>query len=265
MKIGFIGCGNMGGALAEAISTVSGVEALVFDFDKEKTEKLKRSCGCIPTDAVELASTCDFIFLGVKPAAVGAAIEGIAEGLAKNANAVIISMAAGVTIEKIENYLPCPHPVIRIMPNTPVAVGAGMTVYAANSLLGEKEEDQFVSFMAATGALDKISEELIDAACAVSGCGPAFAYMFVEALAEGGAKCGLPKEKAMLYASKMIKGAMEMVEKTKKEPNRLKEEVCSPGGSTIEGVHALENGDFPGIGQGAVKAAFEKTKKLGKG
>ena len=265
MKIGFIGCGNMGGALAEAISTAPGVEALVFDFDKAKTERLKEKCGCIPTEAEELAKVCDFIFLGVKPAAVGAAIEGISQSLCENKRAVIVSMAAGVTIEKIENQLPCPHPVIRIMPNTPVAVGSGMTVYAANQSLGSDAEEKFISFMAKTGTLDKIPEELIDAACAVSGCGPAFAYMFVEALAEGGAKCGLPKEKALLYASKMIKGAMEMVERTAKAPSRLKDEACSPGGSTIEGVHLLEEKDFPSICGEAITAAFEKTKKLGKG
>ena len=264
MKIGFIGCGNMGGALAEAISAVTGVEALVFDCDKAKTKRLCEGFGCKPVEGSELARTCDFIFLGVKPAMIFSAIEGIFSELSENKDAVIVSMAAGVQIERIEKSLPCPHPVIRIMPNTPVAVGRGMTTYAANSLVSEAAEGEFRRFMAATGVLDKIPESLIDAASAVSGCGPAFAYMFVEALADGGVECGLPREKAMLYASQMIKGAMEMVTRTGKHPGLLKDEVCSPGGSTIEGVHALEDGAFRSTCSDAVVAAFEKTKRLGK-
>ena len=263
MKIGFIGCGNMGGALATAISATPDAEVFVFDFDDNKTCTLNKKCGCIPTTPEALGQTCEFIFLGVKPAAISAAIDGISTQLTKNKNAVIISMAAGVSIEKIENSLPCPHPVIRIMPNTPVSVGMGVTVYSTNALVDEKTEKAFLHIMSHTGLVDKIPEELIDSACAVSGCGPAFAYMFAKALADGGAECGLSYDKAMLYATEMISGAMEMIKRTGKAPEQLKNEVCSPGGSTIEGVHALEDGAFHSTCSDAVVAAYEKTKKLG--
>ena len=263
MKIGFIGCGNMGGALAAAISRASGVEALVFDFAESKMNALKEKYGCIPCDSKKLVLESDFIFLGVKPAVISSAIEGISAELCANGNAVIVSMAAGVAIEKIEKALPCPHPVIRIMPNTPVAVGKGVTLYTCNSLVSDECETDFRNFMAGTGLIDKIPEHLIDAASAVSGCGPAFAYMFLEALADGGVECGLPRDKAMLYAANMIQGAMEMVKVTGKHPGQLKDDVCSPGGSTIEGVHALEDGAFRSTCSDAVVAAYEKTKKLG--
>ena len=118
--------------------------------------------------------------------------------------------------------------------------------------------------MAKSGTLDAIDEKLIDAASAVSGCGPAFVYMFIEALADGGVECGLPRDKALLYAAQTLIGAAEMVKKTGKHPEALKDAVCSPGGSTIAGVHALEEGAFRADAANAVLAAYKKTLTLGK-
>ena len=156
------------------------------------------------------------------------------------------------------------YPVIRIMPNTPASIGKGMILYAQNNNVTKEETDIFVNDMSGAGVLDSIDEKLIDAASAVSGCGPAFVYMFIEALADGAVECGLPRQKAMLYAAQTVLGSAELVLKSGKHPGELKDAVCSPGGTTIAGVHALENGAFRANAINAVSDAYKKTLELGK-
>ena len=155
---------------------------------------------------------------------------------------VLVTIAAGLTTEKIRDFAKGEYKVIRIMPNTPCLLGVGMLLYTATKDVTSDELETFLADMKCAGVWDEIPENLIDAASAVSGCGPAFVYMFIEALADGGVKCGLPREKALKYAAQTLKGAAVMVEQTGKHPELLKDEVCSPGGSTIEGVAALEKG-----------------------
>ena len=133
----------------------------------------------------------------------------------------------------------------------------------ANANVTAQELADFEAMMEHSGVVDRIDEKLIDAASAVSGCGPAYAYMFIEALADGGVKCGLPRAKAIRYAAQMLLGSAEMVLQSGKHPELLKDEVCSPGGSTIAGVAALEEHGFRSACIDAVDAAYEKTKKLG--
>jgi pyrroline-5-carboxylate reductase len=147
--------------------------------------------------------------------------------------------------------------------NTACAVGKGVVLYCANGNVTEADLAAFRSLMADAGIVDPISEGLIDAGCAITGCGPAFAYMFIEALADGGVKCGLPRAKAIRYAAQMLSGSAEMVLQSGKHPEQLKDDVCSPGGSTIAGVDALEQHGFRGGCIAAVDAAFEKTRQLG--
>ena len=263
MKVGFIGCGNMGGALARAVISVMQTNVYVNDYDKEKAEAFCRDTGAEYRSGADICRECDFIFLGVKPAVLPSLLTALDSHIQGNKRSTLVSMAAGVAISKIEAALTSPHAIIRIMPNTPVAIGKGMITWCNNDLVTEKAQDEFLKIMSGTGSLDRISEGLIDAASAVAGCGPAFVYMFLEALADGGVECGLPRDKAMLYAAETLKGAADMVEQTGKHPGLLKDEVCSPGGSTIEGVRALEEGAFRATAAGAVIAAFEKTKKLG--
>jgi len=265
MKIGFIGCGNMGGAFIRAISPNSETNVYIYDKNIEKAQLLAKEVSATVCEVGLIARTCDLIFLAVKPAIVLSVLSDISDDLAKNPRAVIVSMAAGVKTEKIESALTSPCPVIRIMPNTPVAVGCGMIAWCTGAAvdLPKDRENEFLGIMSACGRLDRLDERLIDAETAVAGCGPAYAYMFIEALADGGVLCGLPRDRAILYAAEMLKGAAEMVLATGKHPGQLKDEVCSPGGSTIEGVRALEDGGFRGICAEAVIAAYEKNKLLG--
>lgn len=263
MKIGFIGCGNMGGALARAVLKNKETKVYISDYIAEKAEAFAKETGALATDNITIAKSCDFIFLAVKPANFPSTLEPLRESFKENADSVIVTIAAGLSLEKVGSMIGESHPIIRIMPNTPVLLGKGMITWCKNELVSEEKCSQFKRILAHAGRLDEIDEKLIDAASAVAGCGPAFVYMFIEALSDGAVECGLPRDKAMTYAAETLVGAAEMVLKTGKHPGLLKDEVCSPGGSTIEGVKALEDGKFRADTASAVIAAYEKTKKLG--
>lgn len=263
MKIAFIGCGNMGGALARAARG----DILLYDKNENTAASLSKLIvgSSVVASAKEAVERADTVFLGVKPNIIPALTEEIAPVIAKkNTKTLVVSMAAGVAISAIEKGLPEGTPIIRIMPNTPAAVGEGMILYSKNGAVTEEMTDAFLTAMKGAGTLDAIDEKLIDAASAVSGCGPAFVYMFIEALADGGVRCGLPRDKALLFAEATVRGAATLALETKKNPGALKDEVCSPGGTTIEGVMALEKGAMRGAVMSAVTAAYEKTLKMGK-
>ena len=258
MKIGFIGCGNMGGALARA----AGGEIFLYDKYTACAEALAKEIGatCAPC-AIELTKGVQTVFLGVKPNIIPTVLEEIKDALCGK---TVVSMAAGVSIASIEAICGKGVPIIRIMPNTPAAVGEGMILVAKNAAVTDGLLEDFLTSMKGAGRFDVIDERLMDAASAVSGCGPAFVYMFIEALADGGVKCGLPRDKAQLYAEATVRGAAALALATGKNPGALKDAVCSPGGTTIEGVMALEEGAFRGAVMSAVTAAYEKTLKIGK-
>jgi len=261
---GFIGTGNMGGALAVA-ACKSGEAVLLADHDTAKAAALAKQCGCDAGDNTAVATACRFVFLGVKPQVLSTVLAELKPLLAKRTErVVVVSMAAGVAMERITTELGGDYPVIRIMPNTPAAIGEGMILYTANAAVTSEDETAFLSLMAAAGEFDRLPETLIDAGSALSGCGPAFVYLFTEALADGGVECGLPRDKALRYAAQTVMGAARMVLQDGRHPGELKDAVCSPGGSTIAGVHALEDGAFRGAVMGAVQAAFDRTRELGK-
>ena len=161
----------------------------------------------------------------------------------ENRDAIIVSMLAGVTTDTLGEYFGN-RKIIRIMPNTPATVGEGMMLVAGNKMVSDWDVASFKELMSMSGEVDDIPESLIDAATAVSGCGPAFVYMFIEAMADGGVKCGLPRDVAIKYAAQTLIGGAKMVLETGRHPEELKDAVCSPGGSTIAGVHSLEKGAF---------------------
>ena len=265
-KFGFIGCGNMGGALVSASAKVLlGEQIMLCDAFGAKAEELAAKHGAKVTDAKNLAERCNYIFLGVKPQGFEALFEEIRPILtARKDDFVLISMAAGITISAVEKMAGCAPAVIRIMPNTPVSVGEGMILYASNSKTSDQQIEAFKKALSYAGALDALPEDKIDAASALSGCGPAFVYMFAEALADGAVECGLPRDKAMLYAAQTLLGSAKLLSESGKHPGQLKDAVCSPGGTTIAGVHALEDGAFRSSAMNAVKKAYDRTVELKK-
>lgn len=259
MKYGFIGCGNMGGALARSLSKTT---KDIMLCDPYAAESLARELDCITGENELAAANCQCLFLAVKPQILEKVLIPIAETL-KIHRPLLITMAAGVSISKIQSIIGATLPVIRIMPNTPAMIGCGTILYCANELVSTAAVATVIDDMRYAGMFDAIDEKLIDAASALSGCGPAYAYMFIEALADGAVACGVPRDKALAYAANTLVGAAQMVLQTRTHPGALKDAVCSPGGSTIAGVRALEEHGFRGAVMDCVQAAYIRTKELG--
>ena len=186
------------------------------------------------------------------------------QGIFAEKKPLLITMAAGLEISKIESFAGAKLPVIRIMPNTPTAIGKGVIPYCCNELVTEEILTDWLQDMDKCGLLDDLEERLIDAASALSGSGPAYLYVMLEAMADGAVACGIPRSKALNYAAMTMSGAAEMYLATKTHPGALKDAVCSPGGSTIEGVKALEQHGFRGAVMDCLAAAYKKNKELGK-
>jgi pyrroline-5-carboxylate reductase len=251
----------MGGALAAAAAkNVSPKEIAVSGRDAGKTASFAEKLGCAALSNTEIASSCKYIVLGVKPQVLPGVLEETKPVLKKRKDRfVLVSMAAGMTISALADMAGGGYPVIRIMPNTPVSVGAGMTPFCASGSVDASDKAEFLSLLSAAGLFDEIPESLIDAAGSVSGCGPAFTCMFIEALADGAVECGVPRSKALEYAAQMVYGTSCLLLSGGSHPGALKDAVCSPGGTTIAGVHALESGAFRSLAMGAVTAAYKRT------
>lgn len=268
MKIGFIGCGNMGGALARAaVKGVSAENVSIAEKDEARAKAFAAETGVTATTAEDVIASSDYLFLGVKPQMLGqvlADLKGVlAERKTKAGRLVLVSMVAGVTTEKVQALAGGDYPVIRIMPNLPVSVGEGMILYCTTGV-AEEDINGFLVAMREAGRFCRLEEKLIDAGTAVSGCGPAFVCLMLEALADGGVQVGLPRDKALLLAEQTLLGTAKLLMETQGQPGVLKDAVCSPGGSTIAGVHALEEGAFRGVTADAVLAAYKRTQELGK-
>lgn len=265
MKVGFVGTGNMGGALAKAAAkVVPGENIYLYDRCQEKAQQLADSLHCQCSD-LHGVSQCTYIFLGVKPQVMPQMMEELS-GFLKNRQDefVLVSMAAGVPMARIQELAGEKYPVIRIMPNMPVSVGAGMIQYDVTENVTEAMEKGFVKCMECAGVLDKIPEPLINAGTSVASCGPAFAFLFMESLTQGGVACGLSEEKAMLYAKQMLLGSAKLALESDMTPAQLREAVCSPGGSTIEGVKVFEKEGLRDITEKAVLASYYRNIELGK-
>ncbi len=263
---GFIGTGNMGGALAKAVSKGTSCEGILLaNRTAAKAEALAAELGCSVGANAQVAAECQYIFLGVKPQMMAETLAPLQEILAKRTDRfLLVTMAAGLTMERIAVLAGGDYPVIRIMPNTPCAIGEGMILYAANDKVSDTELRFFTDALSHAGMLDPLPEHLIDAGSAVAGCGPAYLCQIVEALADGGVTCGLPRQKALLYAAQMVKGTGALILQSGQHPAVLKDAVCSPGGSTIAGVRAMENGGVRAAMMEAVIAADKRNKELGK-
>lgn len=261
MKYGFIGCGNMGGAIARALS--KSTRDILLSDPSDKTKELAAELGCTHGSNEQVAQQCERIYLAVKPQMMEKVLAPLASVLAEK-KPLLITIAAGLEIQKIQGFVGCSLPIIRLMPNTPVSVGKGMILYCHNELVSEETVTDFLMDMQYAGQLDKLDEKLIDVASALSGSGPAYMYVFLEAMADGAVACGLPRQKAIAYAAATMEGAAQMLMASGKHPGELKDAVCSPGGSTIVGIHALEDNGFRGAVMDCIISAYQKNLELGK-
>ncbi len=271
-KAAFIGTGNMGGALARAAVRALGPEQVILsNRTAAKAEALAAELGCAAADNGRAVREAEYIFLGVKPHLMAALLEELAPALADchaaGEDKVLVSMAAGKRIADLRPFLAgvgYDVPLLRIMPNTCAAIGKGMTALCAAPGTDEAHLAAVREILSASGRVEVIDEGQMDAFSAVAGCGPAFVYPYIEALADGGVMAGLPRQKALEYAAQTALGAAAMVLETGEHPGALKDAVCSPGGSTIAGVAALERAGLRAAAIDAVLAAWRRNQELGK-
>ena len=265
MKIGFIGLGNMGASLAKAVlQAKTGDDLLLANRSQAKVEAFIADFGGQASSNEEIFAEADVIFLGVKPAQFSDLLSQYQTILEKRESLLLISMAAGLTLEKLASLVPSQHRFIRMMPNTPVSIGQGVISYALSANCQVDDKEVFCQLLQHAGLLFEISEGLIDAATGLAGCGPAFVYLFIEALADAGVQTGLPRETALKMAAQTVVGAGQLVLETQEHPGVLKDQVCSPSGSTIAGVASLEAHAFRGTVMDAVHQAYKRTQELGK-
>ena len=262
---GFIGTGNMGGALASALAKkIPGKEILLANRTRAKAEELAKKLGADTGENAEVAASCKYIMLGVKPQMMKETLGAISSVLAERKDEfVLVSMAAALTCKTIQEYAGCDFPVIRIMPNTPVSVGEGVIMYCSTEN-AKQYTAYFAECFSEAGLVDAIDEEYIDAGCVVTGCAPAYADMFMEGMIEGALEIGLPKDKIRRYVEQMLLGSAKLALESGEEPSALRVKVCSPGGSTIEGVKKLQELNFCGIVKEAAVASYKRTLEMKK-
>ncbi len=265
-EFGFIGVGHMGATLANAvIGAVGSGKCAVCDADDGRAKLYAAAKGCDVLSAREIAERCRTILLGVKPQNMAELAADIGPVLKERDGYALVTMAAGITIATLRAMLGFAAPVLRIMPNTPAAVGAGCMLYTAGDGLRAEDRDAILAALRPTGELVETPEALMDAGCAISGCGPAFVYKFILALAGAGENVGLEGDTALKLARQTVLGAAKLAVESGEDPQILCDQVCSPGGSTIEGVRSLEAGAFETEVKRAVQASFDRTVALGKG
>lgn len=261
-KIGFIGCGNMGGAIlygALESGVLSKENAYVYDISSAMMEKAKSWGVNLCTDDEDVCLESDIILLAVKP-------QNAAEALAMCKKALdgkaMMSIVAGVTVERLQNMIDGTPRILRLLPNTPAMVFEGAFAICSDNDFTEEELEIAKSIYSAIGVIEMIPEKLIDAACALNGGGPAFVAMFIEAMADGGVKQGLPRKTAYRLAAQTALGTAKMILEMGIHPGEIKDMVTSPGGTTIEGCEALEKGGMRGAVIDCINKATEKSKKL---
>lgn len=261
-KIGIIGCGNMGGAILYG-AIESGVlpkeNAYVYDTNPDMMEKAKGWGVHLVSSDEEVCEKSDLILLAVKPQNAAEALEQCKKALHQKA---VLSIVAGVTVERLQHMVDGTPRILRIMPNTPAMVFAGAMALCSDHDLRSDECDAASALFESIGIVEWVPEKLIDAVCGLSGGGPAYAAMFIEALADGGVKQGLPRATAYRLAAQTCLGTAKMILETGIHPGALKDMVTSPGGTTIEGCEALERGAMRYAVMDCVKAGTEKSKSL---
>ncbi len=262
MKIGFIGAGNMGGAIIGGIIK-NGIsnDILVSDKNKEGLETLCKKFGIkAAVDNIDAAKNSDILFLAVKPNVLDSVVSEIKDAVSENT--LIISIVAGKSIEYIEKAFSKKIKLIRVMPNTPALVGEGMSALCKNHNVSGQDMENALEIFNGLGRAEEVTENIMDAVTAVSGSSPAYIFMMIEAMADGSVAGGMPRSQAYTFAAQAVLGSDKMVLETGKHPGELKDMVCSPGGTTIEAVKVLEEKGLRCAVIDAMKACIDKSKKL---
>ncbi len=264
-RIGFIGAGRMAQALAEGFlkkGVVTPDALTASDSSATARERFRAATGAAVTaDNLEVVRRQEVIFLAVKPQSMHDLLQELAGRI--SSDQLIVSIAAGISLAKLEASLGSSCRLVRVMPNTPCLVGQGAAGYALGSCATEEDGRLVGELLSAVGAAVCVEERLMDAVTALSGSGPAFAYLMIEAMVDAGVRHGLPRDTASLLAAQTLKGAAEMVLVTGSPPALLKEQVTSPGGTTIAGLVAMESAGFRSAVFAAIQAAAERAAQLG--
>ena len=267
LKIGFLGAGKMATALARGFLNAKLVKASQLvaadPFEAARQHFAAETGAKTVASNLAAAKAANVLILATKPDQFTAALAEISGAFTRNH--LVISIAAGVTLAKLEAALPAGARVIRVMPNTPALVGAGASGFALGKNATAADGDLAKALLSAVGLALPVKETLLDAVTGLSGSGPAYVYQFIEALSDGGVASGLPRDVATRLAAQTVLGGAKMVLDTGLHPGALKDQVTSPGGTTIEGLHELEKGKLRATVISAVRAATEKSKKLGQG
>lgn len=256
----------MGGALMKSAAKIASVG--FTDADMPKAQSAACALGAsVYASNTEAAMKGDFVFLAVKPQVLPGVLREIAPvltaRLAGGNPPVVVSMAAGFSLEKIHALLGAPVPLVRIMPNTPALVSQGVIAMTVSPETPADKTEDLEQLLSAAGMVERVAEQYLDAVTGLSGSGPAFVCLFIEALADGGVLAGLPRDTAMRFATQTVLGTAALITETGRHPGELKDMVTSPGGTTIAGIAALENGAFRGTVMNAVKAAWKRSAELG--
>lgn len=268
-NIGIIGIGNMGSAILRCLSQSDFAKfkdksIWIYDKDFSKCKQLQKETDVnITSSAAELTEKCGIVILAVKPLHVAEVLSEIVDLLTRDH--LILSVAAGISIAQLKNMMKNKCYVIRAMPNTPALIGEGMTAICYDSSIPNEYITMACEILRFCGKVEIISEEQIHGATAISGSSPAYVYMILEALADGGVMFGLSREISYKMAAQALLGAAKMLLQTKKHPGVLKDMVCSPGGTTIEAVASLEKNGLRGTIIEAVRACAEKSITMEKG
>lgn len=264
IKIGFIGAGNMAFGVAQGIIASGKVppsNIIISAPSMNNLPRFKEKGVSVTHSNHEVVGGSCLIFLAVKPHIIPQVLKEISQNVTKEH--IIVSMAAGITIATLEELLPAGTRVIRIMPNLPCMLLEGALLLSCGSHAGQHEETLLKTLLGPCGLVEFGPESWIDAHVGLSGSGVAFVYVFAEALADGAVKMGMPSALARRIAAQTILGAGVLLRDSGKLPAELKAEVCTPGGTTIHGIHALEKGGFRAAAIGAVEAASERARELG--
>ncbi|MEW6266802.1 MAG: pyrroline-5-carboxylate reductase [Thermodesulfobacteriota bacterium] len=264
-RYGFIGGGNMGEALIKGLiasGTAKPEEICFHDPDPGRQDRMRRDYqSALVENAAESVKSAPVVILAVKPQVMDNVLKEIAAAV--TADHLIISVAAGITLARLEAAWPAPVPVIRVMPNTPALVLAGAAALSPGSFATPEHMKTARSLFEAVGVAVELEEKYMDVVTGLSGGGPAYIFVLLEALTDGAVRLGLPRPRARLLAAQTIMGAAKMALETGLHPAELKDQVVSPGGTTAAGLHVLEKGGFRGLIMEAVAAATARAGELG--